>query len=125
MKKRTAFIGALLSLIQLGQPLLIKTGVFLSTTGLILSLPEKANADTYNFYLQKAINKSNKGETDAALAAFTMAIEIEPMNPIAYEGRGYEKYLSGDQKGGCVDWQKALSLGGGVPKLKKNFKTWC
>ena len=35
MKKRTAFVGALLSLIPLGQPLIIKTGAFLSTTVLI------------------------------------------------------------------------------------------
>ena len=125
MKKRTAFIGALLSLIPLGQPLLIKTSIVLSTTGFILFVPEKVNADTYNFYVLKAFNKSDKGEIDAALAAYTMAIEIEPMNPIAYEGRGYVKFLSGDQKGGCVDWQKALSFGGGVPALKKNFKKWC
>ena len=125
MKKRTAFIGAILSLIPLGQPLIIKNGVVLSTTGLMLTVPEKVNADTYNFYLQKAFNKSEKGEIDAALAAYTMAIEIEPMNPIAYEGRGYVKFLSGDQKGGCVDWQKALSFGGGIPALKKNFKKWC
>ncbi len=125
MRKRTAFIGAILSLIPLGNPLIIKTGLVLSTPGLILSVPEKVNADTYNFYLQKALNKSEKGEKDAALAAYTMAIEIEPMNPLAYEGRGYEKFLSGDQKGGCVDWQKALSFGGGGPPLKKNFKKWC
>ena len=35
MKKRTAFIGALVSLIPLGQPLLIKTGVTFSTVGVM------------------------------------------------------------------------------------------
>ena len=45
MKKRTAFIGAILSLIPLGQPLIIKTGVVLSTTGLIISVPEKVYAE--------------------------------------------------------------------------------
>ena len=44
MKKRTAFIGAILSLIPLGQPLLIKTGVVLSTTGIIISHTEKVFA---------------------------------------------------------------------------------
>ena len=40
MKKRTAFIGAILSLIPFGQPLIIKTGIFLSTTGItILKMP--------------------------------------------------------------------------------------
>ena len=125
MKKRITLISAILSLIPLGQPLIIKTSMVLSTAVLILSVPEKVNADSYNFYLQKAFKKSDKGQIDAALAAYTMAIEIEPMNPIAYEGRGYVKFLSGDQKGGCVDWQKALSFGGGIPALKKNFKKWC
>ena len=43
MKKRTAFIGAILCLIPIGQPLLIKTGVVLSGSAVIFSLPEKAN----------------------------------------------------------------------------------
>ena len=46
MKKRTAFIGAILSLIPLGQPLLIKTSV-LSTTGLMISFPEKVPRKTH------------------------------------------------------------------------------
>ena len=46
MKKRTAFIGAILSLIPLGQPLIIKNGVVLSTTGLIFFHAEKALANS-------------------------------------------------------------------------------
>ena len=124
MKKRTAFIVAILSFIPLGQPLVIKTSAVLSITGLMLSIPEKLYADTYNFYFQKALNKSDKGEIDDALAAYTMAIEIEPTNPIAYEGRGFEKFLSGDKKGGCVDWRKSLSLGGRLI-IKQHLKKWC
>ena len=41
MQKRTAFIGAILSLISIGQPLIVKSGVVLSTTSLILALPQK------------------------------------------------------------------------------------
>ena len=58
MKKRTAFIGAILSLIPLGHPLLIKTGVVLSTTGMILSAPEKVNAEFRN--VDRFFKKSNK-----------------------------------------------------------------
>ena len=53
MKKRTAFVGAILSLMPLGQPLLIKTGVVLSSSAVMLSLPEKVNADSSDFYLKK------------------------------------------------------------------------
>ena len=56
MKKRTAFIGAILPLISFGQPLIIKTSVVLSTTGLILSIPEKAQADSAEFFT----NRGNK-----------------------------------------------------------------
>ena len=49
MKKRTAFIGAILSLIPLGQTLFFKTGAVLSTTGLLLSVSDKVYAgnDSY------------------------------------------------------------------------------
>jgi len=55
MKKRTAFISAILSLIPLGQPLIIKTGVAFSTTGLMLFLPRKVNAEEYTCFLDLAI----------------------------------------------------------------------
>lgn len=44
MKKRTAFSGAILSLIPFGQPFLIKTGLVLSTTGLMTFALDNANA---------------------------------------------------------------------------------
>ena len=49
MKKRTAFIGAILSLIPFGNPLLIKTGVVLSSSALMLSLPEIVNANDADY----------------------------------------------------------------------------
>ena len=57
MKKRTAFIGAILSLIPLGQPLLIKTSVVLSSSVVLFSLPEKVNAETAQFFLEKGIKE--------------------------------------------------------------------
>ena len=44
MKKRTAFIGGILSLIPFGQPLIIKTGVVLSTASYMASFPENLYA---------------------------------------------------------------------------------
>ena len=52
MKKRTAFIGAILTLIPLGNPLILKTSLVLSLTGLMLSVPEKINAETFEYYFK-------------------------------------------------------------------------
>ena len=49
MKKRTAFIGGILSLLTSGQPLIIKTGVVLSSSAVLFSLPEKVNSENANF----------------------------------------------------------------------------
>ena len=51
MKKRTAFFGAILSLISLGQPLFIKTGVALSTSGFIFFHTEQVLSNSYNFII--------------------------------------------------------------------------
>ena len=64
MKKRTAFIGAILSLISSGQPLFLKTGVVLSTTGLMVLAPEKVHAESAYFYFMSThkITDSNFDE---------------------------------------------------------------
>ena len=50
MNKRTALIGAILSLIPISQPLLFKTGVALSSFAVILFVPEKVFANSADFY---------------------------------------------------------------------------
>ena len=111
MKKRTAFIGAILSLIPLGQPLIIKTGVVLSTTGLMLSVAERVNAETANFYLTRGFNKAEVGDHDGAIADYTKAIEINSSSVISYINRGITKYRIGDKKGACLDARAGKSLG--------------
>ena len=91
MKKRTAFIGAILSLIPLGQPLIIKTGVVLSTTGLILSVPEKVNAESADFYFDRARKKSDSGDFYGAISDYTKAIEINPKKVEAYNNIAFVK----------------------------------
>ena len=56
MKKRTAFIGAILSLIPISQPLLFKTGVALSISAVLFD-PEKVNAGSANFYFNSAFKR--------------------------------------------------------------------
>ena len=76
MKKRTAFIGAILSLIPFGQPLIIKTGVVLSTTGFLLSVSEKVQARDNSYYFNRAYEKAEKGNHYGAISDYTKAIEI-------------------------------------------------
>ncbi len=50
MKKRTAFIGAILSLIPFGQPLLFKTGVIVATAKIVIFNSDWAIAESAEFY---------------------------------------------------------------------------
>jgi len=111
MKKSTVFIGAILSLIQLGQPLIIKTGVVLSTTGLILSIPEKVFADSIDFYLTRAIQKYEKEDFNGALLDINKAIIINPNVSDYYGIRAaiYGKMLNYESS--CADMRKAISMG--------------
>ena len=78
MKKRTAFIGALLSLIPLGQPLLLKTGVVLSSTGLILILPQQALANTFSEEYFELVEIFRKGNFKDAISKFNKLLEKYP-----------------------------------------------
>ena len=111
MKKRTAFIGAILSLIPLGQPLFIKTGVVLSTTGLMLNFPEKVFADSADFYLKRAIQKYKKEDFNSALLDINKAIRINPNVSDFYGIRAsiYGRMLNYESS--CADMRKAISMG--------------
>ena len=109
MKKRTAFISAILSLIPLGNPLMIKTGLVLSTTGLILSVPQKVYAQTATFYFNRAYDKANNGDHYGAISDYTKAIEINPSEG-AYYNRGFSKRKVKDYYGAISDYTKAIEL---------------
>ena len=110
MKKRTALIGAILSLIPLGQPLLIKTGLVLSGSALILSLPEKVNAESANFYDKEGLKEWNNNNFSAAIRNYNKAIEIEPNNSLFYGKRGNCYYRLGDFYTAISDYNKSLIL---------------
>ena len=85
MKKRTAFIGAILSLIPIGQSLLIKTGVVLSSSAVILSLPEKVYAESADFYLKKLKEiYTKKGEESKTIFYANELLQIDPFNDKGY-----------------------------------------
>ena len=118
MKKRTAFIGAILSLIPLGQPLIIKTGAVLSTTGLMLFIPAKAQAESAIEYVISAKNYYEEGNFEKALEDLNKAILIYPQDYYSYYLRSYVKHKLNDPYGEISDLNKAIK------RNKLNFELY-
>ena len=116
MKKRTAFIGAILSLIPLGHPLLIKTGVVLSTTGMILSVPEKVNAEFRNVdrFFRISNKRIDEGDYEGAVSIMKKLISQFPKFAPAYYQKGYINtfYLNKHEQA-VTDFTRAISLNKG------------
>ena len=112
MKKRTAFIGAILSLLPLGQPLIIKTGAVLSTTGLLLSVSGKVNAETVDYYLGKLEETYQiKGKEYRTIF---YANEILKLNANSVDGYWYRAYALveiGKYSEAIADYSKSIELG--------------
>ena len=119
MKKRTAFIGAILSLIPLGQPLLIKTSFVITSSALMLSLPKKVNAESAVFYYNRGNDKGKRGDYYGAIADYTKAIEINPQFEKPYNNRGTAKDELKDYYGAIADYTKAIEIN---PNYKSAFK---
>ena len=109
MKKRTTFIGAILSLIPLGQPILIKTGVVFSTLSLVFSVPGKINAESADYYFDRARKKSDSGDFYGAISDYSKAIEIDPFFSLAYVARSIQREKLGNLIGACKDAKNAVS----------------
>ena len=110
MKKRTAFIGAILSLISLGQPLLIKTGVVLSGSAVIFSLPEKVKAENAQYYYDVGYEMFEEGDFYLAISNFKKAIKINPNHADAYTSMCGAKINIGMKNQALLDCEKALSI---------------
>ena len=110
MKKRTAFIGAILSLLPLGQSLFFKTGLVLSTAGIMLSIPEKVNADNDLYFGQRAVESYKNEDFSDALMNINKAIEIAPNNRYHFAMRAAIKGRMGNKSGGCKDLKKGILM---------------
>ena len=91
MKKPTAAIAAFLSLLSLGQPLVIGTGAVLATSAVILAVPEKAQAESAQFYYKRGLSKRQSGDIKGAISDYSKAIEIDPTFFEAFYNRGNAK----------------------------------
>ena len=110
MKKRIAFIGAIFSLIPLGQPLLIKTSVILSSSIVMLSLPEKLYADTARRFYKLGRKAFNKGDFYGAISNFNKAIEINADFANAYVARCGAKLNLKLNQAALEDCQKGIAI---------------
>ena len=111
MKLRNTAIAAALSLIPIGQPLVIGTSAVLTSALAILAVPETAQAESAVFYYNRGNAKYDLEDYYGAIADYSKAIEINPREAFIFKNRGIAKELIGDMKGACADWRKASSLG--------------
>ena len=112
MKKRTAIIGALVSLMPLGQPLVMGMGAVLTSAGMMFSVPEKAQAESAESIFKSAYKKMDR-DYDGAIKGFTKFINAYPSNQnlsIAYYNRGLSKRKLGDNYGAISDYSKAIEI---------------
>ena len=110
MKKRTALIGAILSLFPLGQSLVIKTSVFLSSAAAILSLPEKVNANDADYYYDLARYNFNEGKFKKVILNLNTSIKINPDFAAAYLARCGTRVNIREYEEAITDCQKAFQL---------------
>ena len=91
MKLRNTAIAAALSLVPIGQPLLVGTGAILTSAGVMLSVPQRVNAESADFYFNQGVDKFEFGDFSGAISDFNKAIEINPKDFEVYSIRGIAK----------------------------------
>ncbi len=110
MKKRTAFIGAILSLMSIGHPFLFNGGVSLVTFAFITFHHENLNAKSAEFYNERGRDKLDAEDYQGAISDFTKAIEINPKNGDFFCNRGLAKENLEDYQGAISDFTKAIKI---------------
>ncbi len=113
MSRRRTAIAAALSLLPLGQPLLLGSTTALATVAVVLST-QAAHAQSAGDYLDRGNTKYHLRDYQAAIADYNKALEINPQYANAYTNRGSAKDELGDYKGAIVDHTKAIEIN---PKL--------
>ncbi len=110
MKKRITAIAAALSLIPIGQPLLVGGGAALTSAAVMLSVPQQAKADNSVFYYHRGVERQNVGNYSGAISDYSKAIEINPRYGDAYYNRGLAKRQLRDYSGAIADYNKAIEI---------------
>ena len=110
MKKRTVVIGVLVSVIPMAQPMIIGMGIAFTSAAVILSVPQKAQAESIQIYIERAVEKKKSGDHSGAISDLNKAIAIDPESPRIYNMRAIHKRELGDISGAISDLNKAIGL---------------
>ena len=109
MSRRRTVLAAALSLLPLGQPLLLGSTTALATAAVVLST-QAAHAQSATDYIIAGIEKFKRGDVKGAIADYTKAIEINPQYALAYYNRGITKDDLGNYQGAISDYSKAIAI---------------
>ena len=122
MKNRNALICTILSLIPIGQPLLIKSSIVISSSALMSSVVEKVNAENAEYYFKEAIKEYENKNFRSALSNINDAIRINPYLSKYYGIRASIYGRMNNFESSCADMRKAISMGDKiVPKYYSQF----
>ena len=97
MTRRTTALAAALSLLPLGQPLLLGSTTALATAAVVLST-QAAHAQSAGEFFNRGNAKIKSKDYQGAIADYNEAIEIDPKNALIYNNRGFAKQLSVDEQ---------------------------
>ena len=116
MSRRRTVLAAALSLLPLGQPLLLGSTTALATAAVVLST-QAAHAQSAEDYVNRGNSKYRLRDYQGAIADYNKAIAINPQYSPAYLHRGLAKGMLNDVVGlplsnsACLDFNKASSMG--------------
>ena len=110
MKLRSTAFAAVLSLIPLGQTLVIGTGAVLTSAAVMLSVPQQAKAESVDFLYKRGNRRQESGDFYGALSDFSRVIEMNPRDAGAYFNRGNAKTSLKDYSGAISDYNKAVEI---------------
>ena len=79
-EETNCFYWCFVSLVPLGQSLLIKTGVTFSTLGVTLFVSKKVNTKSAEFYINCGSNELDIGDYKVAISDFEEVMQINPEN---------------------------------------------
>ena len=89
---------------------MIVTGSVLTTSALMFSLPDKAQAESAEFYFNRGVDKYQREDLSGAISDLTKAIEYDRYLGKAYFLRGSIKGILRESEGAFDDLNMAVGL---------------